>query len=120
MTTKTKMQIWRWDSWDVIGIWAKIQNRGFIVVQKCAAKDHSTQLVGIADPLGNLPFGLVHCLSALSFNNFKFCNVGRWSTASRNRSATRRLLLYLVDSIFSFRAWHTRTLGETIDIRPLA
>ncbi|KAG5590171.1 hypothetical protein H5410_040685 [Solanum commersonii] len=22
-----KLQIWRWDSWDVIGIWAKIHNR---------------------------------------------------------------------------------------------
>uniref|UniRef100_M1DRC6 Uncharacterized protein n=1 Tax=Solanum tuberosum TaxID=4113 RepID=M1DRC6_SOLTU len=58
------------------------------VVQKCAAKDHSAQLVGIADPLGDPPFGLVHLLSALAFNKFKFKNIGRWSTASRNRSAT--------------------------------
>uniref|UniRef100_M1DS16 Uncharacterized protein n=1 Tax=Solanum tuberosum TaxID=4113 RepID=M1DS16_SOLTU len=86
----------------------------------CVAKDHLAQLVGIADPLGDLPFGLVHCLSALASRKFKFCNIGRWNTASRNRLATRRLLLYLTDSIFSFRVWHTRTLGETIAIRQLA
>uniref|UniRef100_M1D9K3 Integrase core domain containing protein n=1 Tax=Solanum tuberosum TaxID=4113 RepID=M1D9K3_SOLTU len=42
------------------------------------------------------------------------------STALRNRSATRRLLIYLADLIFSFRAWHTGTLGETIAIKRLA
>ncbi|KAG5585108.1 hypothetical protein H5410_045542 [Solanum commersonii] len=51
-----------------------------LIVKKCVAKDHSSQLVGIADP----PFGLVHRLSALSFNNFKFCNIGQWSTALWN------------------------------------
>uniref|UniRef100_M1DMH4 Uncharacterized protein n=1 Tax=Solanum tuberosum TaxID=4113 RepID=M1DMH4_SOLTU len=90
------------------------------VVKKYAAKDHSAQLVGIADPLSDPPFGLVHRLSALSFNNFKFCNIGRWSTASRHHSATRRLLFYLTDLIFFFRAWHTGTLGETIAIWRLA
>ncbi|KAG5580643.1 hypothetical protein H5410_051270 [Solanum commersonii] len=64
-----------------------------------------------------MPFGLVHRLSALAFNKFRFCNVGRWNTTSRNHLATRRLLFYLADSIFSFRAWHTGTLGETIAIR---
>ncbi|KAG5620397.1 hypothetical protein H5410_005615 [Solanum commersonii] len=83
-------------------------------------QDHSAQLVGIVDPLGDLPFGLVHRLSALAFNKFKLCNIRRWTTASRNRSVTRRLLIYLVDSIFSLRAWHTGTLGETIAIRQLA
>ncbi|WMV08890.1 hypothetical protein MTR67_002275, partial [Solanum verrucosum] len=86
----------------------------------CAAKDHSTQLVGITDPLGDLPFGLVHRFFALTFSKFKLCNIGRWSTASRNHSATHRLLMYLIDSIFSFRAWHTGTLGETIAIQRLA
>ncbi|KAG5610622.1 hypothetical protein H5410_021903, partial [Solanum commersonii] len=92
------MQIWRRDSWDVIGICAKIYNR----------------LVGIADSLGDPPFVLVHPLSALSFSNFKFYNIGRWSTASRNYSATCRLLLSIADLIFSFKAWHTGTLGKTI------
>uniref|UniRef100_M1DYE8 Uncharacterized protein n=1 Tax=Solanum tuberosum TaxID=4113 RepID=M1DYE8_SOLTU len=46
--------------------------------------------------------------------------LGNPITASRNRSATRRLLLYLADLIFSYRAWHTRTLGEIIVIRRLA
>uniref|UniRef100_M1D8P9 Uncharacterized protein n=1 Tax=Solanum tuberosum TaxID=4113 RepID=M1D8P9_SOLTU len=89
----------------------------FIVVKKCAAKVHSAQIVGIADPLADPPFGLVYRHSALSFSIFKFFNIGRWSTASGNRSATSRLLLYLAHSIFSIRAWHTGTLGETITIR---
>uniref|UniRef100_M1DR99 Uncharacterized protein n=1 Tax=Solanum tuberosum TaxID=4113 RepID=M1DR99_SOLTU len=110
------MQIWKRDSWDVIGIWAKISNR---LSKKYATKDNSAQLVGIADSLGDPPFGLVHRLSTLAFNKFKFCNVGRWSTALRNRSATRRLLIYLADLIFSFRAWHTGILSETIAIRQL-
>ncbi|KAG5590361.1 hypothetical protein H5410_040875 [Solanum commersonii] len=38
---------------------------------------------------------------------FHFAN-----TASRNCSATRRLLLFIADLIFSFRARHTRTLGK--------
>ncbi|KAG5595076.1 hypothetical protein H5410_036308, partial [Solanum commersonii] len=50
--------------------------------------DHSAQLVGIFDPLGDPPFSLVHHLSALAFSNFKFYN-----------------------------AWHTGTLGETIASR---
>ncbi|KAG5586390.1 hypothetical protein H5410_046824, partial [Solanum commersonii] len=29
-----------------------------LIVKKCVAKDHSAQLVGIADPLGDPPFGL--------------------------------------------------------------
>ncbi|KAG5571720.1 hypothetical protein H5410_061486 [Solanum commersonii] len=37
-----------------------------IVVKYCAAKEHSAQLVGIADALGDLPFGLLHRLSASS------------------------------------------------------
>uniref|UniRef100_M1DHQ4 Uncharacterized protein n=1 Tax=Solanum tuberosum TaxID=4113 RepID=M1DHQ4_SOLTU len=45
---------------------------------------------------------------------------GRSSTASWNRSATRRLFLSIADLIFSFRAWHTGTLGEIMAIRQLA
>uniref|UniRef100_M1DJ23 PB1-like domain-containing protein n=1 Tax=Solanum tuberosum TaxID=4113 RepID=M1DJ23_SOLTU len=89
----------------------------FIVSKKCVAKDHSAQLVGIANRLSDPSFGLVHRLSTLAFSKFKFCNVRRWSTASRNRSASCRLLLYLADSIFSLKAWHIGTLGETIAIR---
>ncbi|WMV37384.1 hypothetical protein MTR67_030769, partial [Solanum verrucosum] len=70
----------------------------------CVAKDHSAQLVGIANPLGDPPFGLVYRLSSLAFSKFEFCNVGRWGTASWNHLVTRRLLIYLTDSIFSFRA----------------
>ncbi|KAG5571552.1 hypothetical protein H5410_061318 [Solanum commersonii] len=62
------------------------------VVKRCAAKDHSTHLVGIADALGDLPFGLLHRLS--------------------NYSATRRLLIFITNLIFSFRAQHIGTLGE--------
>ncbi|KAG5605515.1 hypothetical protein H5410_027007, partial [Solanum commersonii] len=53
-----------------------------------AAKDHSEQLVDIADLLGDSPFCLVYRLSALFFSNFKFCNFGRYGTASRNRLGT--------------------------------
>ncbi|KAG5599993.1 hypothetical protein H5410_031363 [Solanum commersonii] len=35
------------------------------VVKKCVAKDHSVQLVGIADAFGDPPFGLLHSLSTL-------------------------------------------------------
>ncbi|WMV30259.1 hypothetical protein MTR67_023644, partial [Solanum verrucosum] len=86
----------------------------------CAEKVHSVQLVGITDPLSDPPFSLVHRLSVLAFSKFKFCNFGRYSTASRNYLATRQLLLYLAGSIFSFRAWHTGTLDETMAIRRLA
>ncbi|WMV41888.1 hypothetical protein MTR67_035273, partial [Solanum verrucosum] len=74
----------------------------------------------IADQLSDSPFGQVHRLSALAFSILKFYNFGRSNTATRNYSATRRLLLSLVKLIFSFRAWHTRTLGEVMAIRRLA
>ncbi|KAG5615903.1 hypothetical protein H5410_015727 [Solanum commersonii] len=91
-----------------------------MVVKNYAVKDQSAQLVGITDSLGDMPFGLVHRLSTLSFSNFKHCNFGRYGTASWNRSATRRLLLSITYLIFSFRAWHTGTLGKTKAIRRLA
>ncbi|KAG5586399.1 hypothetical protein H5410_046833 [Solanum commersonii] len=56
----------------------------------CAAKDHSTQLVGIADALG----------------------YPRYGVASRNCSVIRRLLPFIANLIFSFKAQHTGTLGE--------
>ncbi|KAG5630245.1 hypothetical protein H5410_001962 [Solanum commersonii] len=101
MTTKMKMQIWRWDSWD------------------CDAKDHSVQLIGISDPLGDPSFSLVHHVSALSFSNFKLYNFQRYDTASWNGLVTRRLLLSIAYLILSFKAWHTGTLGETKAIRRL-
>ncbi|WMV40783.1 hypothetical protein MTR67_034168 [Solanum verrucosum] len=67
--------------------------------------------------VGDLPFGQFHRLFALAFIIFMFCNFGRYGTASRNRSVTRRHLLSITDLIFSFRAWHTRTLGEAKAVR---
>ncbi|KAG5619730.1 hypothetical protein H5410_004948 [Solanum commersonii] len=73
---------------------------------------HLAQLVGITDALDDPPFGLFHRLSALAFSIFAIWIIGRFSTASRNYSAIRRLLLFIADLIFSFRAQHTGTLGE--------
>ncbi|WMV33287.1 hypothetical protein MTR67_026672, partial [Solanum verrucosum] len=47
----------------------------------------------------------------------KFCNFGRSNTASWNHSAIRRLLFSLANLIFSFRAWHTGTLGGLMATR---
>uniref|UniRef100_M1DSV9 Uncharacterized protein n=1 Tax=Solanum tuberosum TaxID=4113 RepID=M1DSV9_SOLTU len=58
-----------------------------IVSMSCVAKDHSAQLVGIADALGDLPFGLLHRLSTVAFNIFVFWIIGRYSTALQNCSA---------------------------------
>ncbi|KAG5605717.1 hypothetical protein H5410_027209 [Solanum commersonii] len=85
----------------------------------CVVKVHLAELVEITNPLDDSPFGLVHHLSALAFSKFKLYNFGRYSTASRNYFVTHQLLLYLADLIFSFRAWHTGTLGETMAIRCL-
>uniref|UniRef100_M1DMI4 Uncharacterized protein n=1 Tax=Solanum tuberosum TaxID=4113 RepID=M1DMI4_SOLTU len=90
------------------------------VLKICVAKDHSAQLVGIANALGDPPFGLLHRLSAFAFNIFAFWIIGRYSTASRNCSATRRLLPFIANLIFSFRTEHTGTLGEVKAIRRLA
>ncbi|KAG5620391.1 hypothetical protein H5410_005609 [Solanum commersonii] len=75
-------------------------------------RSHLTQLVGIIDTLGDPPFSLLHRLSALAFNIFASWIIGRYNTASRNFSVTRRLLHFTVDLIFSFRAQHTGTKGE--------
>ncbi|WMV25325.1 hypothetical protein MTR67_018710, partial [Solanum verrucosum] len=54
-------------------------------------------LVGIVDRISDSPFGYFHRRFAFALNIFKFCNFGRYGTASRNRSATRRLLLSIAD-----------------------
>ncbi|KAG5587325.1 hypothetical protein H5410_047759 [Solanum commersonii] len=46
--------------------------------------------------------------------------VGRYSTASQNCSATRRLLPFIANLIFSFMAQYTGTLVEIKAIRRLA
>uniref|UniRef100_M1DYK0 Uncharacterized protein n=1 Tax=Solanum tuberosum TaxID=4113 RepID=M1DYK0_SOLTU len=88
----------------------------FIVVKKSVAKSHSAQLVGIADALGDPPFGLLHHLSALAFNMFAFWIIGQYSTTSQNCSATHRLLHFISNLIFPFRAQHTGTKGETVGL----
>ncbi|WMV59044.1 hypothetical protein MTR67_052429, partial [Solanum verrucosum] len=70
--------------------------------------------VGIVNQLVDPPFGQFHCLFSLAFSILKFYNFGRSNSASWNRSVTRQLLLSLADLIFSFRASHTRTLGEVL------
>ncbi|WMV45766.1 hypothetical protein MTR67_039151, partial [Solanum verrucosum] len=78
----------------------------------CAAVDHSTQLVGIAGQLDDSPFGIVHHHVALTLNIVVFWIVRRHGTALRSCLVTRRLLLFTVDLILSFRAQHTGTKGE--------
>ncbi|KAG5610873.1 hypothetical protein H5410_022154 [Solanum commersonii] len=73
--------------------------------------DHSAQLVGIADTLGDSPFGRFHRLLALAFNIFALRVIGRYSTTSWNYSVTRQLLHFIANLIFSFRAQHTGTKG---------
>ncbi|WMV58131.1 hypothetical protein MTR67_051516, partial [Solanum verrucosum] len=80
-----------------------------------AAADRSASFVGIADQLGDSPFGLVHRRLVPTFNNVVLWAIGRYGTASRNYSTTHRLLHFSVDLILLFRAQHTRTKGE---VRP--
>ncbi|KAG5610727.1 hypothetical protein H5410_022008 [Solanum commersonii] len=75
-------------------------------------RSHSAQLVRITDTLGDPPFGLLHCLSPLSFSIFASWIIGRYSTSSLNCSATRWLLHFTADLIFSFRVQYTETKGE--------
>uniref|UniRef100_M1DQV7 Uncharacterized protein n=1 Tax=Solanum tuberosum TaxID=4113 RepID=M1DQV7_SOLTU len=82
--------------------------------------DDVFKLVGTADALGDPPFDLLHRFSAFAFSIFAFWNIGRYSTASQNYSATRRLLFFIADLIFSFRVQHTGTLGEVKAIQRLA
>ena len=34
IANNTKIQVWRWDSWDVIGLWAKVNNRVIVINSK--------------------------------------------------------------------------------------
>ncbi|KAG5585676.1 hypothetical protein H5410_046110 [Solanum commersonii] len=77
-----------------------------------AAKDHLVKLVGIADQLGDSPFGIVHRCLALAFSIIVFWIIRRHSNASRNCSVIRRLLIFTTNLILSFRAKHTGTKGE--------
>uniref|UniRef100_M1DHJ6 Uncharacterized protein n=1 Tax=Solanum tuberosum TaxID=4113 RepID=M1DHJ6_SOLTU len=72
-------------------------------------------LVGIADQLGNSPFGVVHRRLAPSFSIVVLWVIGRHGNASRNFSAIRRLFPFSADLILSFRVQHTGTKGE---VRP--
>ncbi|KAG5571356.1 hypothetical protein H5410_061122 [Solanum commersonii] len=82
--------------------------------------DHSAQLVGITNTLGDPPFGRFHRLFALAFSIFALRVVERYSTASRNYSATRRLLHFIANLIFPIRAQHTGTKGDLQVDRRLA
>uniref|UniRef100_M1D8H4 Uncharacterized protein n=1 Tax=Solanum tuberosum TaxID=4113 RepID=M1D8H4_SOLTU len=75
----------------------------------------NTYLVGIADQLGDSPFGVVHRRLAPSFNIIVLWVIGRHGTASQNFSAMRRLLPFSANLILSFRAQHTATKGK---VRP--
>ncbi|WMV24540.1 hypothetical protein MTR67_017925 [Solanum verrucosum] len=80
-----------------------------------ANADHSASLVGIADQLGDSPFGVVHCRLALAFNIVVLWVIGRHGTTVRNFSMMRRLLPISADLILSFRTQHTGTKGK---VRP--
>ncbi|KAG5631224.1 hypothetical protein H5410_002941 [Solanum commersonii] len=51
----------------------------YSIVKKCAAKDHSAQLVWITDALGDPSFGLLHRLSALAFIIFTLNTLELWA-----------------------------------------
>ncbi|WMV30260.1 hypothetical protein MTR67_023645, partial [Solanum verrucosum] len=76
----------------------------------CVAANHSASLVGIADS----PFGVVHRRLALAYNIVLLWVIGRQGTTSRNCSEMRRLLLFTIDLLVSFRAPHTRAKGENV------
>ncbi|WMV45981.1 hypothetical protein MTR67_039366, partial [Solanum verrucosum] len=80
----------------------------------CVVVDPSVSLVGIADQLGDSPFGVVHCRLVPALNIVMLWVIGRHGTASQNFSAMRRLLPFSVDLILSFRAQHTGRKGEYV------
>ncbi|WMV58359.1 hypothetical protein MTR67_051744 [Solanum verrucosum] len=88
------------------------------VVARINRKDHSTQLVGIADTLGDLPFGLVHRLLALASSRFD--SLGDKELLCRTPRRCADCFLSNTDLIFSFRAQHIGTLGEVKAIQRLA
>ncbi|WMV30000.1 hypothetical protein MTR67_023385, partial [Solanum verrucosum] len=55
----------------------------------CAAADHSASLVGIADQLGDSPFGVVHHRLAPALSIVVLWVIRRHDTASRNFSVMR-------------------------------
>ncbi|WMV55072.1 hypothetical protein MTR67_048457, partial [Solanum verrucosum] len=69
---------------------------------------HQTKLVGIADQLGDSPFGIVHCRLSLSLIIVVFWIIKRHGSTSQSCSATYRLLLFTTDLIRSFKAQHSR------------
>uniref|UniRef100_M1DYP0 Uncharacterized protein n=1 Tax=Solanum tuberosum TaxID=4113 RepID=M1DYP0_SOLTU len=79
--------------------------------------DHSASLDGIADQLGDLPFGVVYCCLAPAFSIAVLWVIGRNGTASQNFSAMRQLLPFSADLFLSFRSQHTGTKGE---VRPFS
>ncbi|KAG5613711.1 hypothetical protein H5410_013535, partial [Solanum commersonii] len=83
-----------------------------IFSENALRRSHLVQLVEITDTLGNPPFSLLHRLSVVAFSIFASWIFGQHITASRNCSVTRRLLLFTVDLILSFKALHTRTKGK--------
>ncbi|KAG5611188.1 hypothetical protein H5410_022469 [Solanum commersonii] len=70
------------------------------------------QTIGTVDALGDPPFGLLYRFSAFAFNIFAFWIIGRYNTALLNCSAIHRLLFFIADLIFFFRAQLTGTMGE--------
>uniref|UniRef100_M1DCK4 Uncharacterized protein n=1 Tax=Solanum tuberosum TaxID=4113 RepID=M1DCK4_SOLTU len=82
---------------------------------KISKTDHSASLVGIADQLGDSPFGVVHRRLALAFSIVMLWVIGQHGTASRNFSVMHQLLPFSADLIHSFRAQHTGTKGEDSD-----
>uniref|UniRef100_M1DNF2 Uncharacterized protein n=1 Tax=Solanum tuberosum TaxID=4113 RepID=M1DNF2_SOLTU len=73
------------------------------------------RLVGIADQLGDSPFGVVHRRLAPALSIVVLWVIGRHGSASQNFSAMRRLLHFSNDIILSLRAQHIGTKGE---VRP--
>uniref|UniRef100_A0A0V0GLM6 Putative ovule protein n=1 Tax=Solanum chacoense TaxID=4108 RepID=A0A0V0GLM6_SOLCH len=70
-------------------------------------RDHSASLVGIADQLSDLPFGVVHRRIAPTFSIVVLWVIGRHGNDSQNFSAMRRSLPFSVDLILSVMAQHT-------------
>uniref|UniRef100_M1DJE0 Uncharacterized protein n=1 Tax=Solanum tuberosum TaxID=4113 RepID=M1DJE0_SOLTU len=81
----------------------------------CSVADHSASLVGIADQLDDLPYGVIHRRLVPAFSIVVLWVIGRHGTASRNYSAMRRLLPFSTNLILFFRARHTGTKGK---VRP--
>uniref|UniRef100_M1DLX1 Uncharacterized protein n=1 Tax=Solanum tuberosum TaxID=4113 RepID=M1DLX1_SOLTU len=77
--------------------------------------DHSALLVGIANQLGDSPFGVAHRRLTPAFSIVVLWVIGSHGTASRNFSEMRRLLPISAYLILSFKAQHTGIKGE---VRP--